>query len=108
MKIALDYDKTYTEAPDLWDQMISLFLDAGHEVRIVTARHEVLDNIDDKVSPDVDVIYCDGVAKKWFCHHKADWNPTIWIDDKPQNIFENGPLTRAQLAEWRASDEYEL
>ena len=105
MKIALDYDKTYTVCPDMWDEFFSLVTSCGHELKIVTARHATKDNIDAKVYG-IPVIYCDGVAKQWFCHHVAEWEPDIWIDDKPKGIYENGPLTRQQLAEWRASPEY--
>lgn len=105
MKIALDYDKTYTLDPYFWDEVVGIAQACGHEIRIVTARHEVLDNIDNRVGQ-LGVIYCDGVAKKFICHHVADWNPDVWIDDKPENINSNGPLTRAQLDEWRKSAEY--
>lgn len=105
MKIALDYDKTFTADPGLWRTFAHFAKQFGHEVRIVSARHQVKDNIDAKVHP-IEVIYCDGVAKQWFCHHVAEWEPDIWIDDKPKNIYENGPLTRQQLEEWRKSPEY--
>ena len=105
MKIALDYDKTYTLDPEFWEDFADLLDNYGHECRIVTARHQVKDNIDHKV-PMYEVIYCDGVAKKFICHHVADWNPDIWIDDKPENINNNGPLTKTQLEEWRKSPEY--
>lgn len=71
----------------------------GHDVRVVTHRHETLDNVGDL---GVQVIYTDGVAKKWFCEHRGDfWTPDVWIDDKPKTILENGPLTMDQVEEWR-------
>lgn len=107
MKIALDYDRTYTADPEFWNMVCATACDYDHEIRIVTARHQTKDNIDEKLPHYMrTVIYCDGVAKQWFCHHVAEWEPDIWIDDKPRGIYENGPLTRQQLAEWRASDEY--
>ncbi len=90
MKIALDYDRTYTLDPKFWNGIVHDADMSGHDVRIVTARHKVLDNIDHKVP--CPVIYCDGVAKKFFCHHVADWNPDVWIDNKPEDINNNGPL----------------
>lgn len=105
MKIALDYDRTWTADPEFWEDFMNLVDNYGHEVRIVTARSKEHDNIDHKV-PLCEVIYCDGVAKKFYCHHTADWNPDIWIDDKPENITQNGPLTRDQLKQWRDSPEY--
>lgn len=99
MKVALDYDGTYDKSPLFWSDVCMLAKSYGHDIRIVTAREVALDNIDSKV--DVPVIYCDGVAKKWFCHHRTDFEPDVWIDDKPQGILENGPLTRSVLEEWR-------
>jgi hypothetical protein len=99
MKIALDYDRTYDKAPEFWDDFIDLATDYGHEVRIVTARNPDLDNIDDDVY--VPIIYCDGVAKRFVCHHFNDWDPDIWIDDKPESVDHNSTATKEQLAEWR-------
>ncbi len=102
MKIALDYDQTYTAEPDFWNDFIDLADRRGHDIRIVTHRHEELDEI--KELPDVVKIYTDGVAKKWFCERRGDfWSPDIWIDDKPKGIFENGPLSQEQIVEWRAN-----
>lgn len=104
MKIAIDYDRTYDQDPVLWDGFILDAMLRGHDVRIITARNHELDNIDDKIRPEIRVIYCDGVAKKWFCQHRADfWEPDVWIDDKPEGILTNGPLTEEQIAEWRAN-----
>jgi hypothetical protein len=106
MKIALDYDKTYDQDPDFWEDFIFLADTYGHDVRIVTARNVELDNIDDKVPEDVVIMYCDGVAKKWWCQHRGDfWEPDVWIDDKPEGILQNGPLTEEQIADWRKNRE---
>lgn len=102
MKIALDYDGTYTVHPKLWNNFINDAIEKGHDIRVVTHRHEVLDNIDDIVG--IPVIYTDGVAKEWFCKRRGDfWSPDIWIDDRPKTIFENGPLSQEQIVEWRES-----
>lgn len=102
MKIALDYDGTYDKDPEMWNTFISVVLHFGHDIRIVTHRHEALDCIDDEF--DIPIIYTDGVAKKWFCEHRGDrWVPDIWIDDKPKGILENGPLTEEEIAAWRAA-----
>lgn len=105
MKIALDYDGTYTLCPNLWDDFIDLCLRQGFDIRIVTHRHEKFDRIDN-LYYNIPVIYTDGVAKKWYCEHRGDlWTPDIWIDDKPKGIFENGPLSQADVEEWRATRE---
>lgn len=101
MNIALDYDLTYTKDPILWAAFVNLARVQGHDVRIVTARNPVLDKIEDV--GDIEVIYCDGVAKRFVCHHFNDWDPDVWIDDRPQSVDHNSTATKEVLAEWRAN-----
>lgn len=114
MKIALDYDNTYTKDKIFWDIFVESAFRLGHEVRIVTARSPILDRIDHKVHPLLidNVIYCDGVAKRFVCHFFADnhqgWDPDIWIDDKPSSIDNNSKATKGILDLWRRSDEYKI
>lgn len=100
MKIALDYDLTYTLSPSFWDDFINMTVDAGHDVRVVTARNPQLDSVDEHF--DIPIIYCDGVAKRFVCHHFNDWDPDIWIDDKPQSVDNNSTATKEVLEKWRA------
>lgn len=113
MKIALDYDKTYTLDKVFWNQFVDLCNAYGHDVRIVTARSPKNDFLPKKRLPpllDKDVIYCDGVAKRFHCHWFADggkgWDPDVWIDDKPQGIDKNSSATREILDVWRSTEEY--
>jgi len=106
VRIALDYDETYTLDPTFWRAFIHTSLEAGHDVRIVTARSPTHDNIDHIMIDryyDIPVIYCDGVAKRFVCHHFEAWDPDIWIDDKPQAVDNNSSATREWLEEWRAT-----
>lgn len=106
VKIALDYDGTYTLDPQFWDDFIySCMIRDSIDLRIVTHRHDTLDKIEDRgiVEYRVPIIYTDGVAKKWWCEHRTDFQPDIWIDDKPKGILENGPLTQKEIEEWRAA-----
>jgi len=109
VKIALDYDMTYSLAPEFWDEVIATATMHGHDVRIVTTRSPRDDNID-HIIDHVPIIYCDGVAKKYFCTWFANdfkgWIPDVWIDDKPESILENSSGTRESLAEWRATREH--
>lgn len=115
MKIALDYDKTYNLDKDFWNDVVSIARTYGHEVRIVTARSPV----DDPLTPDrrdgIPIIYCDGIAKRFFCHWFAEkdggvnnrsWDPDVWIDDKPEGVGQNSNATKEILENWRASEEY--
>ena len=38
MKIALDYDDTYTQDPELWLRFVKDALERNHDVRVVTMR----------------------------------------------------------------------
>lgn len=79
MFIALDYDKTYTADPTLWNNFVQLAQDRGHTVKIVTMRRT-----DEAIfgSP-VEVVYTSRKAKA------AVVNADIWIDDNPQWIYQD-------------------
>jgi hypothetical protein len=108
MKIAIDYDLTFSLDPHFWRAFVELVVRHGHECRCVTIR----DDRFDRTAPLVDVEqlmrvhYTRGVAKR---HHMAsdpdasDWVPDVWIDDKPESIVNNSPTTRDKLIEWRAN-----
>lgn len=79
MKIALDYDGTYTLDPHFWDDFIEEAQARGHSVIIITSRHK-----DQRVELEVPchVIYCNYMPKEDF------YNPDIWIDNDPRWITE--------------------
>ena len=103
MKIALDYDNTYTLDPEVWDEFIVLMHMRGHEVRIVTARDERYDRNPqlNELETRMPIIWCRGVAKKLFCPRFADFTPDVYIDDSPENVNNNHTMTEEQLAKWR-------
>tara|TARA_R110000868_G_scaffold290020_1_gene550233 strand:+ start:103 stop:348 length:246 start_codon:yes stop_codon:yes gene_type:complete len=79
MFIALDYDRTFTEDPDMWTAFAAMAQARGHIVKIVTMRRP------DETITDapVEVIYTSRQAKAHVV--KAD----VWIDDSPQWIFQD-------------------
>lgn len=106
MKIALDFDGTYSADPDFWDNYLALCERYDHEIRIVTARDERFDRTAAlaELEKRIPVIYCRGVAKQWYLTHFGDgFVPDIWIDDRPQSIFANSEFAPDKLAEWRAN-----
>ncbi|RWB40453.1 MAG: hypothetical protein EOQ44_25260 [Mesorhizobium sp.] len=106
MKIALDYDQTYSADPVFWEAFGNLARWYGHDVRIVTARNAELDRTAPLVEVErhFPVIYCRGIAKKWFLTHFGDgFVPDIWIDDKPESITTNSAAPPEALEEWRQS-----
>ena len=115
MKIALDYDKCFNLDQSFWTEVAELARFYDHEVRIVTARSPVDDALDSSRVSNLPVIYCDGIAKRFFCHWFADrtggvnnrsWDPDVWIDDKPEGVGANSNATKEVLEKWRASEEY--
>ena len=87
MIIALDYDDTYTAAPEIFNEVVHLFCnrEAGHQVVFVTYRDKDrrqgnADIEEDAERLGLDIIYTDGKQKKELI--SAD----IWIDDKPELI----------------------
>jgi hypothetical protein len=106
MRIALDYDQTYTADPLFWDTFIKGCSIRGHDVRIVTVRDERHDRTAPLIELErrVQIIYTRGVAKQWFCTHFTDgWIPEIWIDDSPRSILENSSASPEWLTDWRAT-----
>jgi hypothetical protein len=104
VRIALDYDKTWTLDPETWRWVVGAFQRAGHEVRIVTIRDERHDRTAPLTALEqhLPVIYTRGVAKRFFMmHFVPDFPVDIWIDDKPETILHNSETTPADLAAWR-------
>ena len=79
MKIAIDYDNTYTADPVLWDAFMKIASSRGHQLKIVTLRNPLTEAI----SEPLDVIYTNRFAK--YKHYNAD----VWIDDSPRGIYED-------------------
>jgi len=79
MRIALDYDHTYTEDPALWQRFISDAVACGHEVKIVTMRYPV----EAIPSPPAEVVYTSRKAKR------TCFAADVWIDDSPQWVYSD-------------------
>ena len=82
MRIAIDYDGTYTRDPSMWDLFIALAKSAGHEVVCVTQRFA--DDPEECV-PEMPctVIYTNRQPKAFSVDPPID----IWIDDHPQWVY---------------------
>jgi hypothetical protein len=88
LKIALDFDQTYTADMPMWDQFIDLARARNHDVRIVTFRDSTMrDHYLDKLSQRIPVIYTEAQQKRRFCADMG-WFVDIWIDDSPEFIVE--------------------
>ena len=86
LKIALDFDDTYTAHTLLWDAFLQMCEQAGHEVYCVTARYDnefeaplVESHLSGKVK---EIFYTGRKAKIDFMEHRGVYID-IWIDDNP-------------------------
>lgn len=91
MNIGLDFDGTFTAAPELWKAFISLAHESGHKVYIVTCRTDSEENkadIADQSGLRPHRIYMtSGSAKSWYCEQVRGVKMDLWIDDNPKTII---------------------
>ncbi|MGD9878927.1 MAG: hypothetical protein AB7F22_07790 [Reyranella sp.] len=107
MRIALDFDGTYTLDPLAWDAFIIAMQRAGHLVMVVTLRAADADQLaleSHFYSIGCPVIYCDGQPKHTILKEDYGYVPDIWIEDDPRSIHEGSRLNPEQLAAWREKD----
>jgi hypothetical protein len=77
MRVALDYDGTYTRDPELWDEFIKALIHRGHKVICVTMRKPT-----ETIEMPCDIIYTSRAAKQPFLD-ALDIIIDVWIDDNP-------------------------
>jgi hypothetical protein len=78
MKIALDYDKTFTLDKSFWSKFIDFAVQNGHEIVCVTMRTP-----EETIEMPCKVIYTSRKAKQEF------YKPDVWIDDSPHWIYQD-------------------
>lgn len=88
LRVAVDFDGTFTASPALFCQLIGMMKKYGADVRFVTFRFRTGNNSDilswgERL--EVPVIFTEGRQKESFCAAQ-DWEPTFWIDDDPRFI----------------------
>jgi hypothetical protein len=87
VKFAVDFDGTFSADPPLFRRLCATIRNAGHEVRIVTARaNDCRDDIEAIAGPWVDGIICTDGNPKRVTAAKLGYVPHIWIDDCPESI----------------------
>jgi hypothetical protein len=93
VKIALDYDETYTADPGLWDLFVKEAQRRGHLVQFVSFRFDFSYNRDIEAAASalsVPVIYTNARQKQHIV--QAD----VWIDDSPESVVSERSM-RAML-----------
>jgi len=107
MRIALDFDATYTLDHELWDQFIRMAELRGVQVILATYRHEVHDAhpLIDSLKERIPVYFTDGKAKKPFLE-ALGIVVDVWIDDRPMTILEDSAWGQdsPELAAWREAN----
>lgn len=91
MLISLDYDKTWTTAPALWEGMVKTFKAANHRFVCVTSRAATEANkkeLAGSIGKHMPIVYCNHQPKVEEAN-KAGYQPDIWIDDRPETIPVN-------------------
>ena len=87
MIISLDYDSTYTEDPEMWDEFIANAKKRGHKVVCVTARRETEENVEQCSIPGV-LTFFTALASKIGFMEKRGIKVDVWIDDNPRVVVE--------------------
>lgn len=92
MRIALDWDQTWTRDPEFWARFVRDAKARKHDIRIVTMRGS--DQIGDilyeqqELDAVIPVITTNMVQKRPHCE-AIGWMPDIWIDDSPEFIVRH-------------------
>jgi len=90
MKLGIDYDGTWTEAPELFQQLVPMFQDAGHDCVVVTRRSDPgndeypAQEVKDAIGDLCPIIFC-GQKRK----DKLAPDVDVWIDDNPALIVND-------------------
>lgn len=84
MIIALDYDKTYTADPELWNEFVKSAVNKGHKVICLTMRYPA-EKIENWYVP---IYYTERKAKLIWAKQN-NIRVDIWIDDRPAWLFDD-------------------
>lgn len=84
MRIAIDYDGTYTADPPFWDAVIALGRQHGHTFVCVSQRRNTPENRADVKIPGVRVVLTSMASKVWHMANVAGEHIDVWIDDDPR------------------------
>ncbi len=87
MNIALDYDDTFTADPGLWFEFIRNAQSRGHNIYVVTYRHESLGwDVRAVFDPmNIPIIFTNHNQKRPFIQAR-NIRIDVWIDDAPERI----------------------
>lgn len=87
MRIALDWDDTYTADPELWEYFISGAKKRGHKIVFVTCRRDTEENREIIQHPTELVVFTNLAPKRDYME-RLNMPVDIWIDDLPECVKE--------------------
>jgi len=88
MIIALDYDHTFTEDPQVWYNAMMIMKQAGHTVVGVTMRYPAeASGMDMRYDHVCSKIFFTGRRGKKQFMNEQGLNVDVWIDDQPMWIL---------------------
>lgn len=91
LKIAIDFDDTFTAAPEFWSKVINLAKEFGHSVCVVTCRRRTIENTA-MINAELDKHGCQMPIHLTTLNSKLEYmsklgiNIDIWIDDDPEKL----------------------
>jgi hypothetical protein len=89
--ICIDFDRTYTQDPKMWNLFIDLVESRGHDIICVTLRHARGKEAEDAIRTigrKCTVYFTERKCKKDYLQNIGIF-PDIWIDDDPRTILED-------------------
>lgn len=90
MKIAIDFDDTYTKDPVMWNEIIHMMISRDHEVWCISARPEIhMDRVRETIGSIIGRDRCIGTnlkGKRKYVWEMHGLRPDVWIDDTPEAI----------------------
>lgn len=90
MIIALDYDRTYKLEPELFLNIVRLFVEAGHTVyAITTGTYQESLGIDQRLRKLAKSVLATNHQSKFEFVKRMDIWIDIWINDDPAAIFDH-------------------
>lgn len=105
LNISLDWDGTYSAAPQMWNNFLELITGSDTiKVYVVTLRAER--DFDAPMQWLANsglvkqIIFCDGQSKRMVTE-ALGIHIDIWIDDQPECIEGGSSLSLEQLEQWR-------
>ena len=88
MNVALDWDDTYTRDPQMWNDIIGVMQQNGHNVYCVTVRAPAEGRaVKEALESRVDGIFFTARRAKRDFMNSRGINIDVWIDDSPAFVL---------------------